>query len=263
MDNTYAFANFLRVRREALGMNHGKFAGAITSAGGKASTQAVQQWENTTPSQRTTRPTQANRFAISVVLRCDFGEVEAAYNAARAAAKGTSAGERPAQGRRSGKSDPFAPIQMAIRDAICEETPDADQYLDREINPYGVRRQYDYLSPRLAAVWLMSDPVKPYFQEDVLAAWLWRLLWLSKLDSDTGVSRKYLLILCLVGYDTPALSLLPGLVERLQQEARVFSDFPIIRFVWSPEAAAGLVTKVESGIVPPQAVLPARTIFQD
>ena len=265
MEDTHAFAKFLRAGRETLDMNPREFADAITAAGGKASTQAVQQWENTSPDQRTTRPNQANRFAIAVVLKRDFGEVEDAYDAARDQTKGSGARKHQTertslQARRSGKGNPFAPIEQAIRDAICDELPEGNLYLDKQITPFGVRREFDYLSPKLAAIWLMSDPAKPYFDEDVLAARLWRLLWLSKLDSDTSVSRKYLLILCLIDHDALAVLEVKALTERLTQETRVFGNFITIRYTSSPQSAAELVTETENDSLPQQVAIPASTI---
>ncbi|HRD88790.1 MAG TPA: helix-turn-helix transcriptional regulator [Accumulibacter sp.] len=247
MDEVSPLALFLKKHREALGMNPRAFAEAISSAGGQATTQAVQQWENSTPGQRTTRPNSTNRQAIAEVLACDVGEVEAAYRAARDAADGREEKDRPTTAASSMRAriGLYARFENEIAGAIRAKIPDADEYLEKVITPFGMSRRYDYLSPRLAVDWVGARG--PHIGTLSLEGRLWHLLWLSRLDADTGIARKYLFILVLASDDPAVTAHIKRGFDRLRDEARVFGNTLILCLASSPAEAADLVVAHETG----------------
>ncbi|MBR8073311.1 helix-turn-helix transcriptional regulator [Burkholderia cenocepacia] len=195
----HALAEFLKEHREAAGLNHRQFAEAITKAGGKASTQAVQQWENTDPEQRTTRPSPLNRIAIAEVLGCDHAQLEAAYATARNAnprvirpsARNSTPGILRVQ-------EIHRQFEHRVARAMVEAIPDAHAYFQRSVTLFDNTRQFDYLSPNLAADWVFrSHPVLSNLSNQI-ETHLWRLLWLSRIDEGVGVKREYLLALILL-----------------------------------------------------------------
>lgn len=255
MDGQYALAYFLKTHRESKGLNPRQFAEAITKIGGKASTQAVQQWENTDPAQRTTRPSSVNRAAISEVLECDPSDLEKAYRTTKEA---ISSQEGPIEDElryvtqpvntrirprtASGKLHNYG---QEMAHAIRAKMPEAAIYLDREITPFGLRRRYDYLSPNVAATWVSAVPIPPFFKPSYLESRLWQLLWLSKLDSDTGASRKYVLILIAPGIEAAAMSRINALYQRTLEEIRVFGDQLDIILVNDIELGAQSIYELE------------------
>ena len=257
MDEISPLAVFLKKNREAKGLNPREFADAIKAVGGQATTQAVQQWENTTPAQRTTRPNITNRHAIAKVLDCDLNEFESAYRAARDLA------------RTSAENEPLTPIRIPaksrvaissrfeseITDAIRAQIPDSGNYLEKVITPLGMRQCYDYLSPKLAVEWIVATNYSP--RASAIENHLWKLLWLSRLDSDTGVARKYLIILVLVGDDPLEMLEIEAYFDRFRQEARVFGNTLTLCLASSPAEAADLVVAHELGLEAPANTTPA------
>lgn len=261
MDEVSPLALFLKKHREALGMNPREFAEAISSAGGQATTQAVQQWENSTPGQRTTRPNSTNRQAIAEVLACDVGEVEAAYRAARELAWGSAAYELS-----TGASSPmrtrlttvYTRFESEINAAVRAKIPDAGDYLGKVITPFGMSQRYDYLSPRLAVDWVEVAP-RRYPGPLFLKGHLWKLLWLSRLDEDTAVARKYVFILLLTPDQSAAITQIQTDFDRLCEEARVFGNTLTLCLASSPAEAADLVIAREMGSASPASSHPAET----
>ena len=258
MDEISPLAVFLKQHREAKGLNPREFADAIKAVGGQATTQAVQQWENTTPGQRTTRPNIANRHAIAKVLDCDINEFEAAYRATRAMAVTTEESDLPTEtpsnirikiGHIPNRFD------YGIASAIRAQIPDAVDYLDKIITPFGVKKRYNYLSPKLAVDWLMMRNPN-LIMSSSLESSLWKLLWLSRLDSDTGVSRKYLFILVIATDDPDAIALIKSQFDRLRDEARVFGNTLTLCLASSPAEAADLVVAHELGLSTPANTTP-------
>jgi len=255
MDGQYALAYFLKTHRERKGLNPRQFAEAITKLGGKASTQAVQQWENTDPAQRTTRPNAVNRAAISEVLECDPYDLDKAYRTTKEA---VSSLEMPAVDevrfvnrsltsriRPRTASGKLHNYDQEMAQAIRSKMPEATAYLDREISPFGLRRRYDYLSPNLAATWVSAVPIPPFFKPSYLESRLWQLLWLSKLDSDTGASRKYVLILIAPGIEAAGMDRINALYRRTLEEIRVFGDQLDIILVNDVELGAQSIYEIE------------------
>ena len=250
MSDESPLAILLKQRREALGMNPREFAEAISAAGGQATTQAVQQWENTTPGQRTTRPNFGNRRAIATVLGCDYGEIESAYRAARIA--DTSEDNEPPtvapSNMRNRLGSKFqSRFEVEITGAIRASIPDADDYLDKIITPFGLKKRYDYLSPKLAVDWLWMRTPNLVMSSSPLEGHLWKLLWLSRLDSDTGVARKYLFIVIATTDDPDAIAAIRRRLDRLRDEARVFGNTLTLCFATSPAEAADLIVAHEKG----------------
>ena len=258
MDEISPLAVFLKQHREAKGLNPREFADAIKSVGGQATTQAVQQWENTTPGQRTTRPNIANRHAIAKVLDCDLNEFESAYRTARAAdvpETNDPSAVFPNMRNRLGGSF-HRRFEGEIIGAIRAKIPDADDYLDKTITPFGIRKGYDYLSPKLAVDWLaLRNPIMSH----ALEGHLWKLLWLSRLDSDTGVARKYLFILIVTADEPAHIEQIQRRFYRLRDEARVFGNTLILSLASSPAEAAELVVAHEMGLAAPASTPPAET----
>lgn len=248
MDEASPLALFLKERREALGMNSREFADAISLAGGQATTQAVQQWENTTFGQRTTRPNSTNRQAIAKVLACDVGEVEAAYRAARDAADGREEKDGPTTAASSMRArlGLYVRFENEIAEAIRAKITEAGDYLEKNITPFGMHQLYNYLSPKLAVDWVVvrGRHISPF----ILEGHLWKLLWLARLDADTGVARKYLFIL-VIASDDPEVAVLriKRDFERLRDEARVFGNTLTLCLASSPAEAAELVVAHETG----------------
>ena len=247
MNEDSPLAILLKQRREALGMNPREFAEAISAAGGQATTQAVQQWENTTPGQRSTRPNFGNRQAIATVLECDFSEIDSAYRAARAMAVTIEESEPPTGDLPSMRiRRMYSRFESEITDAIQAKIPESTDYLDKIITPFGMRKRYDYLSPRLAADWVTIRNPNPIISSS-LEGHLWKLLWLSRLDSDTGVIRKYLLILVVAAEDPAHREQIQRRFDRLRDEARVFGNTLTLHFASSPAEAADLIVRYEMG----------------
>ena len=251
MSDESPLALLLKQRREALGMNPREFAEAISAAGGQATTQAVQQWENTTPGQRTTRPNFGNRQAIATVLGCEYGEIESAYRAARAMAVTTEDNELPMAppSPSRARSDIFSRFESEITSAIRAKLPESADYLDKFIAPFGMRKQYDYLSPKLAVEWLWLR--HPSFMQSTLEGHLWKLLWLSRLDSDTGVARKYLFILIATTDDPDVIAITQHRLGRLRDEARVFGNTLTLCLATSPAEAADIIVAHERSLTVP------------
>ncbi|MBG0871856.1 helix-turn-helix transcriptional regulator [Burkholderia sp. 9777_1386] len=199
MNPEHALADFLKKHREAAGLNHRQFAEAITKAGGKASTQAVQQWENTDPEQRTTRPSPLNRIAIAEVLGCDHAQLEAAYATARnATPRIIRPSTRSATPGILKFQEMHRQFEHRVARAIVEAVPGAHTYFQKQVTLFDNTRQFDYLSPNLAAEWVFrSHPVLNNLSNQI-EAHLWRLLWLSRIDEGVGVKRAYLLALILL-----------------------------------------------------------------
>ena len=247
MDETSPLAVFLKERREALEMNPRQFAEAISAVGGQATTQAVQQWENTTPGQRTTRPSLSNRRAIARVLGCNVDEVESVYRAARDA--GDASGEDDAPTAPSSltraRAILYGRLENEIADAIRAKIPDASEYLSKLITPFGIRRRYDYLSPRLAAYWIVVS--SRHISSPLIESFLWKLLWQSRLDADTGVARKYLFILVIASDAPEVIARIQTDFERLRDEVRVFGNTLTLCLAPSPAEAGALVVAHETG----------------
>ena len=258
MPDVLTLANFLTKYREARGLNHREFAEAITQAGGKATTQAVQQWENRTPGQRTTRPALINREAIAKVLNCDLQELEDAYSTSRDAANTLK--ERDIEfvaygadrvARKRNVHITYGPTRAQrlglIEAAIRKYIPSADNYLEKEIAPFGVRRRYDYLSPKVAAEWVEAAPASPFFKQSYLESRLWRLMWLNRLDRDTAITRSYVLILVIATEEAQTLSTVKQIFTRLNDEKRLFSDFDqlTIAMATTPEYVARIIAHEE------------------
>ena len=258
MSDDSPLALLLKQRREALGMNPREFAEAISAAGGQATTQAVQQWENTTPGQRTTRPNFGNRQAIATVLGCDVSEIELAYRATRAMLVTTEDNALPIATPTPprARSDIFSRFESEITSAIGAKIPESSEYLDKVITPFGLKKRYDYLSPKLAVDWLWMRA--PGFISTTLEGHLWKLLWLSRLDSDTGVARKYLFILIVTTDDPDVIAMTQRRLDRLRDEARVFGNTLTLCLASSPAEAADIVVAHERGLpIPTPAGTPA------
>ena len=260
MSDESPLALLLKQRREALGMNPREFAEAISAAGGQATTQAVQQWENTTPGQRTTRPNFGNRQAIATVLGCDFNEIDSAYRAARTS--DTSEDNEPPTGVASNVRNRLGGnlqlrFETEITSAIRAKLPESADYLDKVVTPFGMSKRYDYLSPRLAVDWLwMRNPV---YMQSYPEGHLWKMLWLSRLDSDTGVARKYLFILVVAAEDPTVIEQIQQRFNRLRDETRVFGNTLILCLATSPAEAADIIVAHERGLPipasnPPEAI---------
>ena len=244
-------ALFLKQRREALGMNPREFAEAISAAGGQATTQAVQQWENTTPGQRTTRPNFGNRRAIATVLECDVGEIESAYRATRT----TDTPEdnapptvEPSNVRNRLGSSLQLRFEVEITKAIRAKIPESADYLDKVITPFGMKKRYDYLSPKLAVDWLWMRTLNLIMSSSSLEGHLWKLLWLSRLDADTGVARKYMFILVVGAEDPTVTRQIQQRFNRLRDEARVFGNTLTLCLASSSAEAADLIVAHELGL---------------
>lgn len=247
MDKDSPFPVFLKEHREALGMNPRQFAEAISAAGGRATTQAVQQWENTTPGQRTTRPSAANRHAIATVLGCDVNELQSrmAREFALLFSATTSTSTAGSSLTRTKSATVYTRFESEITDAIRAKIPEADEYLEKIISPFGMSRRYDYLSPKLAVDWVAAT--HRYSAPLFLEGHLWKLLWLARLDADTGVARKYLFILILAPDDSNVTTQMKRHFDRLHDEARVFGNTLTLCLVSSPAEAGALVVEYETG----------------
>lgn len=259
MDDISPLAVFLKKHREAKGFNPREFADAIKAVGGRATTQAVQQWENTTPGQRTTRPNVANRHAIAKVLDCDINEFESAYRATRAIADASEdAAPAGAWPQPRSRLAIYGRFEQDINDSIRAKLPNARDCLGKVITPFGTNRRYDYLSPRLAVEWLGVR--KPGTSDTTsLEGHLWHLLWLSRLDADTGIRRNYLFILVIATDDPDAIALIKSQFDRLRDEARVFGNTLTLCLASSPAEAADLVVAHEMGLAAPASTPPTET----
>ena len=248
MDEASPLALFLKERREARGWNPRQFADEIQAAGGQATTQAVQQWENTTPGQRTTRPSIANRRAIARVLGCDVDEIESLYRAARDAADAPGEDDPPTaiSSQVRTRLGMYGRFESEIAEAIRAQIPDAGEYLDKLITPFGVKRRYHYLSPTLAAHWTLVTSTR-HTNLLGIESFFWRLLWLSRLDTDTGVARKYLFILIIASDDPEVAAGVKTHYERLRDEVRVFGNTLTLCLASSPAEAGALIVAYETG----------------
>ncbi|QQK03816.1 helix-turn-helix transcriptional regulator [Burkholderia anthina] len=255
MNPENALAEFIKKHREAAGLNHRQLAEAITAAGGKASTQAVQQWENTDPEQRTTRPSSVNRAAIAEVLNCDSIALEEAYVTARDAVprvvRTTPRGITPSIIQFQAMRRQFE--EQTVR-GIIEELPEAAAYFQRTVALFDNARQFDYLSPNLAADWVYRSHPALNNLTNQIEEHLWRLLWLSRIDDGMGVKRDYLLALAVVldperTYPQDYLDQIQYQVERFERELQMLKIGIQIVAVKSPEELINCILAHEN--VPP------------
>lgn len=208
MDDQYALARYLKEYREAKGLNHRQLADLIREHGGSAKTQAVQQWENLDPEQRTTRPSQQNRILLAEILDCDAGELEHVYERAKRAAGAL-------RGRATRGSAPIEPlysegslrrikirvpglvVTQLIERRLLEREPSLADCMRQTVEIFHARKRFDFLASTLAAEWVSAPAQTPSFNLTLIESALWRLDWLARLDKQMNVKRRYLLILVL------------------------------------------------------------------
>jgi transcriptional regulator with XRE-family HTH domain len=232
----YVLARMIRERREAKNLNVRELAEIVSRKGGKATTQAVQQWENTDPAQRTTRPGMENLMALSEILGIPFSQLRETAESLRIKAI------RDGEPRLHPHRRPSGPIfEMEVRRYLRDALPATESYFEREISPFGVKRRFDYLSPRLAleikTVWSGSKIA------DIDGA-LWQLTWLQRFDKSMAVSRKYMLMFIAPESETP--DLFPDektnmMLTAVKDELRLFGDFIHVEVVSDPQSAAAII----------------------
>lgn len=244
----YGFARFLLQAREAAGLNHQQLADKLKAHGRNVSYQSIQQWENTNPAYRTTWPKRESLAAIAKALRAPLPEVETAWVDSRAAKATTMPRQTVSRGTRS--SLEFGRLHAELHAAILARIPDAEGYIEKAISPFGIKRRFDYLSPNAAVEWAVISPNPPYIKRMALESMLWRLMWLSRLDSELSTSRQYAVFLVIPDEDNEdeqvKMKAVKAALDELGNEIRLFSDFNLtVGLAMGAESLAEMVEEAE------------------